>query len=445
MPELNVGIDGRDAAKGAKQVNTALDSIGNKSRSLISTAINPLTAAVAGIGGYQVVQGLVSSADKYTTMAAQLDYVTGSAIEAEEAQQALYEVSQKTGTAVTANSDALIRLSQANEMTGLTTQENIEIIGGLNALMIKTGTSGSAASTAMIQLTQSLASGNLAGDEFRSIMEASPALMRQFAQAMGVGVGELKKMASEGKINTEVMVKALRGIAEEGEKSFDELPKTAASGWQKVVNAFQQAWDKINDETGIMGFIFDALVDLSGWIEENAPTFSLWVERMVNALRENWPEIKQNIQDLWDGIAQLWENVSTALPSIETFFVNLTWTIEKTATALKGLIGWLEEAKEGWNAVIQAGKGYLAGDSLSDIGSAYVEAADPGSKEYIDDIVKPVSEVTTNPDGSMSEVPNTANSITGTSKTVNVYVNQKVSKSDIVGIANGLSLATYRS
>lgn len=451
MPELNVAINGKDSTKGAREVNSALDSIGSKSRSLVSTAINPLTAAIAGIGSYKTVEGLISSADKYTTMAAQLDYVTGSSIEAAEAQNQLYEMSQKTGTAVTANSDALIRLSQANETTGLTTAENIEIIGGLNALMLKTGTSGASASTAMTQLTQSLAAGNLAGDEFRSILESSPALMKTFAQAMGVGVGELKKLASEGKINTDVMVKALRGIAEEGEKSFDDLPKTASSGWQRVVNAFQQAWDKINDETGILSFIFDALVDLSEWIEEKAPSFSVWIERMVNSLRENWPEIKEDIQEMWNKISELWQNVSTSLPSIETFFINLTTTVDKTSKAIEWLVGWLEKAKAGWSGIKAAGEAYLSGESLGAVGDAFMEGYDPGNEKYIKDIVKPVSNTPSSESSSSSSSSSepasfvASNAVAPTSKSVNIYVNQKVSKSDIIGIANGISLSNYRS
>lgn len=436
MPELNFKINGRGATSGQKEVNKALDSIATKSKSLISSALNPMTAAIAGFVSFKTATGLANIADEYTTMASQLKYVTGTMQDAEYAQGALYDISQKTGTNMKSNAEALVRLSQASEMTNLTTSESIDIIGGLNALMINTGTSGAAATASMVQLTQALASGRLQGDEFRTLMENSPALMRAFAKSMGVGIGQLKQMASDGKITTDVMVGALKGIAEEGKSTFDQLPKTASSGWQRVVNAFEKAWDKINDDTGIMGRVFDGLVNLSHWIENNTPTFSTWIQELTNKMIELWPTIQSVISNFTSGLWNMiklvydnWDTISDYFSNIVLFGLEIkeklspvfTWLLEtmESIFSKSGKVkSFLNVATLGIPAGAAGFAGTLAGGgSLGDAWNAWGESVD---------------EV-----GGFENVKNFSNSNSSQKNvTINNNFNQSLNRSDVLNITN---------
>ena len=358
MPELNFSINGRQAVSGAKTVVKALDSITKKSKSLITSAINPLTAAIGAFAGFKTAEGLIKTGDAYTIMASQLEYVEGSATGAAEAQDELYKMSQKTRTSVTANATALVRLSQANEMTGLTTKENIKIIGGLNALMLKTGTAGASAEAATNQLTQALASGTLAGDEFKSIAENAPAVMAEFARSLGVPRGELKQMAADGKITSAVMVEALNKIANEAEASFSSMPKTAAAGWQLVVNAFERAWDIINDENGIMGFIFDAFERFSFWIEENSPMFSDWALLLVDRLVAAWPVIKEFLLSFYNGLVDMFNLVYDNWDSITGFFGGIIDAAIWAQSSLGPIIDYMMERFEALLYVIDQVKSW---------------------------------------------------------------------------------------
>lgn len=299
MPEINVGINASGAVRGAKRVNAALGSVGSKASSIVKTAFNPLNAAIGAVVSAATITGLAKVSDKYTVMASQLEYVTGSAAEAEEVQKALYEISRQTGTQMEENAGTMVKLQQASEMTHLTQAENLKVIKGLNALMIKTGTSGQQASNAMLQLSQALTSGKLAGDEFRSMAENAPGVLNEMAKQMGYARSELKQMAADGELTSEKMGVALLKIAEDAESSMDELPETVGQGWNAVVLAFERAWDIINDDTGIMGYFREALINLADWIVEMTPTFSLWIENLVDAVENNWPSIKQFFVDMW--------------------------------------------------------------------------------------------------------------------------------------------------
>ena len=362
---LNFEINGRRAIAGARVVTRALGSIARSAKSVVSTAINPLTAAIGALAAFQSAKGLITIADSYLTLGAQMEFVTGNAQDAAQAQQELYDMSKKTRTSMTANAAAFVRLAQAQEMTGFTASENVRVLGGLNALMLKTGTSGASAEAAMTQLTQALTSGVLAGDEFKSISENAPALMKEFALALGVPRSELKKMASEGKITAEVMGKALMGIAEAGEASFDQLPKTVSSGWQLVVNAFEQAWVKINSETGITGKLFDVLVNLADWIEDNTPRFILWAEAMVDAVVKAWPDIRNFFFNVIDWFGRMFDVVYDNWDTISLFFDNML-VIVKGAWAILGpiiqlIVGGLETIAAAARTVRELASGDTSG------------------------------------------------------------------------------------
>ncbi len=364
---ITASTKGLEAA--AKRTTSILGSMGRAAVSL------PGMLGLAGAGA--ATAGLISTADAYTTMASQLTYLTGSAEDAEAAEAALFEMSQNTRTSMTDNATALVRLGQAQEMMGTTTEENIEILGGLNALMIATGTTGVQASSAMLQLTQALGSGKLQGDEFRSLMENSPALLARFAESLGVGIGELKLMASEGEITTEVMTDALTGIAESADENMDSLPETFASGWTKVTNAFNDAWNKINDETGIMSLIFKALDNFATWITENKWVFVGWFVEMKDSIVAAWPGIKAVFVSLYEEIGKIATYLTSNSGSFQAFAKDTVKWANWLWEGMKVPLGFILKGMQGIAALtggVSAAVGTIVGGGgISAAGEAFKE------------------------------------------------------------------------
>ena len=54
------------------------------------------------------------------------------------------------------------------------------------------------------------------GEEFNSVMEQSPRLAKAMADGLGVTTGELRKMAGEGQLTSETVIKALQGQSDAG-------------------------------------------------------------------------------------------------------------------------------------------------------------------------------------------------------------------------------------
>ena len=76
----------------------------------------------------------------------------------------------------------------------------------------------------LADVAQALASGVLQGDELRSILEAMPLLAEGLARELGVSIGELRKLGSEGKLTAERVFPALLRATERLGAELDKAP-----------------------------------------------------------------------------------------------------------------------------------------------------------------------------------------------------------------------------
>ena len=72
----------------------------------------------------------------------------------------------------------------------------------------------------MLQLSQALGSGVLRGDELNSIFEQAPNLIRNIADYLGVGIGQIREMAKEGELTADVVKNAIFAAADEITKTL---------------------------------------------------------------------------------------------------------------------------------------------------------------------------------------------------------------------------------
>jgi tape measure domain-containing protein len=375
MPEINLGLNPDGVVRGVKRANRAFSTLSKRGLGLISKVFNPLNTAIAGIGGTAALVGITRITDDFEVMASQLEFVTGSAEDAEKVEKQLFEISKQTGTQLSDNADSYVKLTQAQKLTKLSSDDNIKVIGALNALMIKTGTKGAQASAAMLQLSQALTSGKLAGDEFRSLAENAPGLLNAMGEAMGIPREQLKAMSTAGELTSEKMGKAFLEIAESSEITFDSLPKTVAKGWNAIVLSFREAWDQINDDTGIMRKLSDALVKLSDWIEEKTPVFSQWIQDMLTAWEANWPTLQPQLQAFWENLKDIGKTIVDTLLGANDNFTkgvgNMFEPVNKIATALASMAGHLSSVATGFSNVWDSWAGTIAKTAINNMERVY--------------------------------------------------------------------------
>ena len=178
---IGAATDGLE--KGLSRTKSLLGGFG---RSLIS-----LPGLGTLLGGGFAAKGLLELGDSYVDLNSRLTTLLGSAYDAEEAQKALFDMSNKTRSSVLANAEAYTRLTVASDLTGLSADENVAVLGALNVAFAQSGASADEAKRAIVQLGQGLASGVLQGDELRG--SVYPLLLGR-ATVQGIGVAHRRAL-----------------------------------------------------------------------------------------------------------------------------------------------------------------------------------------------------------------------------------------------------------
>jgi len=187
------------------------DASAKTARSLdaTATAARAFTTAMAVAGVGFGANELIAMVDGYTKFTAQLKLATKGASDygvamvsvkriATDAQQGLGEV----GT-------LYARIANGTAELGLNQRKLADITETVSLALKVSGATASESSSAMLQLSQAFASGVLRGEEFNSVNEAAPRLMKALADGINVPVGALRKMAEEGKLTSAVLSEAL--------------------------------------------------------------------------------------------------------------------------------------------------------------------------------------------------------------------------------------------
>ncbi len=112
--------------------------------------------------------------------------------------------------------------------TGASLKDLENIYQGFNTLLVNNAVNAQQAAAATLQLNQALGSGRLAGEEFNAINEATPQLLDEVAKVIGVARGELKQLASDGEISSQVLLQALKNIKTQGADALADSLKTPA-------------------------------------------------------------------------------------------------------------------------------------------------------------------------------------------------------------------------
>lgn len=268
-----LGSKGKDSGRGIAEAGAAADRAAegiNKVRQsavLSDNALSGMITRVKALGAaYLSVQGvraLVGVSDEYTKYTAQLRLATRGQEEFNTAFANTNRIAGISQSDVSAVTVLYARLSNSLRDIGATQRELSDITETVSLALKVNGASAAEASSAMLQLSQAFGSGVLRGEEFNAVNEAAPALLRQVAKEMGVQVGQLRELASEGKITREVLRQAFTDSEYlNGLRTQVETTRTITGGFVELRNSlvnFVGATDKASGASRGLGTVLTSL------------------------------------------------------------------------------------------------------------------------------------------------------------------------------------------
>ena len=250
-----------------KSISNSLDSVRNKAQKVFGVEIPGLmNAAKAGAAFAGAAIGIeaagralkdmavsaVKTTDQLTQLRARIDLINDGSQSTAEIMDKVFSAANRSRGSFLDMADSVAKLNLLAKDAFTSNDEAIYFVEQLNKQFKIAGAGVQETTSAMYQLTQAMAAGKLQGDEFRSIMENAPMLAQSIAQEMGLSVGQLKEMSSQGLITADIIKNALFSSAEETNAKFAEIPMTFQDIGTKLQNDLIAAFQPVMAELGNM-------------------------------------------------------------------------------------------------------------------------------------------------------------------------------------------------
>lgn len=273
-------------------------------RNSILSASNAISGmAVVAIGGFAAAstRDLGTVIDTWNLVNSRIRLVTDSTEDLKEKQKALFAISQKTRTGYEATAALYSRMARNTKQAHIESSRLLTVTEAIAKALIISGAAANSADAALIQLTQGFAANALRGQELNSVMEQIPRVSEAIATGMGVSIGRLRALAAEGKLTTDIVIKALESQAAAIDKEFTTMQRTMG----------QAALQTKNQWAAFLGELDKSLL-----ITKN-------VTELFDILRESLKDQNKEVA----GVQNAWERASKGI------VVWTVWTVDQLILA----------------------------------------------------------------------------------------------------------------
>ncbi|WP_275075017.1 tape measure protein [Providencia rettgeri] len=245
LSDLDVSFD--KTAKSAEKTEKAMFSF--------SKAAMAVTSALSA-------GAVIHAVDEWGQMAARikmaLKSVEGDVNKYSEIQDRFLEISNRNGKAIETVQSLYAGSATSIKELGYGTEQTIDYIESLSSAFTANATGAQQTESAMNALNRAMVVGTLRGNDWHSVLNATPSVVGDIAKELsrlrgGVKVTEndVKKMAMETGISMKLFVDAMRNSKEENNALADSMDNTVADGFTKLTNSAKAYYGELNQSLGL--------------------------------------------------------------------------------------------------------------------------------------------------------------------------------------------------
>jgi tape measure domain-containing protein len=263
--------------------------------SAATRALGSLQQALGALATGVVAKGFQNLADQATSLRNRLNQVSDSSEYTGFLFNKLIQTAQNARTPLAQTGDLFFRIARNTDALGISQEQALKATELVAKAISSSGISAQEAAGPLLQLGQALQSGTLQGDELRSILEGLPPVAEAIAKSLGVSIGELRRLGSEGKISSQAVIQGILAANDTIEKNFGRTVPTIADSFTRLTNATIAFVDKINSASGattVFGKAVNYVIQFINFLGDNIEilldivtiVFSLWIGGRVISL-----------------------------------------------------------------------------------------------------------------------------------------------------------------
>lgn len=366
-----------DAAKGAsglgKESDKASKSIFGLGRSSDSAAssMNSLGSTATKVGGVLAaafsITKVIQYADAWSDMQSRVGAATGQMDLAAGNMQRLLQIANASYSPLQQTSAVYARNVATFRDLGRSAAEAADFTEAVNNAMVTTATRGQDAEVVINSLSRALATGKLDADAFDTIVSRSPRTLKAVADEMGVTTSALRKLATEGKVTSDVIARGLTGSLEALRAEAAEMPATMGDAFVRVGNNMTAFVGIMDQATGASGSLANAIISVSDAALEIATSgdviagFVAW-KGTIEAIAQDFVELDRIISDFTSNATDSADSISFSfgeMPAniramIQIAVVEIASFIDAQMNGIRALGAAIEALPSGPSAAMEA-------------------------------------------------------------------------------------------
>lgn len=271
----------------AKKADASIDKLGSTVKRVI-----------AALAGFTAARSFINLADDLSLMTTRLNNVNDGLQTTGEFYDMIFQASQRSRGNFQDMARTVSSLKAQTGDTFKSVQEAVRFTELLNKQFKIAGTDATGIASTMYNLTQALSTGTLRGQDLNTVFANAPQIVKRIADYMDEPIGNIKKLAEEGKISADIVKNAILGSAEDINNQFNAMPMTFGDAMQKIKNAgivaiqpladmfaqaiaspeFDAAIQMITDGLFVLSeigsMVFDGLGQAINWAKDNMDILS---------------------------------------------------------------------------------------------------------------------------------------------------------------------------
>ncbi|HHV7520136.1 TPA: phage tail tape measure protein [Burkholderia orbicola] len=221
-------------------------------------------AAAAAFGVHQ----LVEYADEWTNLSNRLKIVTRDQIDFAVAQNDVLRIAQATRQPLDATAELYQRIANNTSHLGLSIKQVGPLVETISKAVALSGVSADTARLGIVQLGQAFASGQLRGQDLKSVLEELPGVADAIARGMGKGTSELKALAEDGKLTVENLIDALKNAGSSTDALFGKVDMTVGQAMTRLQTEIIAYVGHANEATGASAKLAQSVVYVADHLDE---------------------------------------------------------------------------------------------------------------------------------------------------------------------------------
>ena len=249
---------------GSTGAPTVIRHINNIGGAAVSAAgpIERLTSLLKGIGAALGVRQVMEWADTWAMASGKVSVFAKSQDQANAIMERLYQTAQNARQPLESLSNLYARLSITATDLGASQEKMLQFTELVSKVLAVQGTGAAQARGMLLQLSQAMGEGIVRAQEYNSMVENAPYLLKVVASNMdGIG-GSLKKLRAlmlSGKLYSKDFFEALLKGQDEVNAKYENTPRLFSQGFTVLINGLERYIGKLNQSLGVSNAFFNTM------------------------------------------------------------------------------------------------------------------------------------------------------------------------------------------